>query len=138
MRRTLVPAAEFQPFSQMNTTPLIDVLLVLLIMFILTIPAQTHKVVIDLPAGGAPVLKSPETHRLTIATDGALAWNGQPIPDEALRARLDNVVAQPDAVLQVETAADARYDRFDSILARVKRAGVTRLGFVGNDRHGRF
>ena len=67
MRHSAMPATEFQPFSQMNTTPLIDVLLVLLIMFILTIPAQTHKVAIDLPARGESVTAQPETHRLAIA-----------------------------------------------------------------------
>jgi biopolymer transport protein ExbD len=134
MRRTPVPAADFRPFSQMNTTPLIDVLLVLLIMFILTIPAQTHKVAVDLPrpAPGAGAL--PESHRLAIAADGALSWDGAAIEDAALGARLRAVAARPDTVLQLESAAEARYARFDAVLAEIKRAGIARLGFVGNDR----
>ena len=134
MRRTSVPAAEFQPFAQMNTTPLIDVLLVLLIMFILTIPAQTHKVAIDLPTPGPGIAAQPETHRLAIAADGALSWDGAPIADTALNARLRAISANPDATLQLESAAEARYARFDAILAEVKRAGITRLGFVGNEQ----
>jgi biopolymer transport protein ExbD len=134
MRRTFVAAPEFRPFAQMNTTPLIDVLLVLLIMFILTIPAQTHKVAIDLPRQrpGPPVQL--EAHRLAIAADGTLRWDGTPISDAALAARLRAIAVRPDAVLQLESAAEARYARFDAVLAEIKRAGITRLGFVGNDR----
>ena len=135
MRHSAMPATEFQPFSQMNTTPLIDVLLVLLIMFILTIPAQTHKVAIDLPARGESVTAQPETHRLAIAADGSLSWDGAPMADAALRARLDALAANPEGTLQLESAAEARYDRFDTVLADVKRAGITRLGFIGNERY---
>jgi biopolymer transport protein ExbD len=134
MRRTSVSAAEYQPLWQMNTTPLIDVLLVLLIMFILTIPAQTHKVGIDLPIGRPGSAALPETHRLAIAADGALSWNGAPIADAQLAGRLNALAARSGATLQLESAAEARYARFDAILAEVKRAGITRLGFVGNER----
>ena len=135
MRRTLPATQELQLFSQMNTTPLIDVLLVLLIMFILTIPAQTHKVAINLP--GAPRLPSapPELHRLSIEAKGGLRWNGAPIGDREVALRLRAIAANPDASLQLESAPDARYERFDEVLAEVKRAGITRLGFVGNDRY---
>ncbi|HEU4970280.1 ExbD/TolR family protein [Sphingomonas sp.] len=134
MRRTFVAAPDFRPFAQMNTTPLIDVLLVLLIMFILTIPAQTHKVGIDLPAQRPGPASMPETHRLAIAADGALSWDGAAIPDAELAARLRALSARPDAMLQLESAAEARYARFDAVLAEIKRAGIARLGFVGNDR----
>ena len=134
MRRTSIPPAEFQPLWQMNTTPLIDVLLVLLIMFILTIPAQTHKVGIDLPIPQPGVAAQPETHRLAIAADGSLSWDGAPIADARLGARLRALAARPEATLQLESAAEARYARFDAILAEVKRAGIARLGFVGNEQ----
>jgi biopolymer transport protein ExbD len=133
MRRTSVSAAEFQPLWQMNTTPLIDVLLVLLIMFILTIPAQTHKVGIDLPVPHPGPAAQPETHRLAIAADGSLSWDSASIADAQLSARLRALAARPDATLQLQSAAEARYARFDAILAEVKRAGITRLGFVGNE-----
>ncbi|MBS0502584.1 MAG: biopolymer transporter ExbD [Proteobacteria bacterium] len=135
MRRSTVTSPEMQPFSQMNTTPLIDVLLVLLIMFILTIPAQSHKVGLDLPQSGPVPHARPETHRLAIAADGRLNWDGAPIGDAALRGRLDALAANPEGALQLEAAADARYERFDEVLAAVKRAGITRLGFVGNERY---
>jgi len=134
MRRTTVPAAEFQPLWQMNTTPLIDVLLVLLIMFILTIPAQTHKVGIDLPIARPGSAAQPETHRLAIAADGTLSWDGTALTDAELGVRLKSLALRPDATLQLESAAEARYARFDAVLADVTRAGITRLGFVGNER----
>ena len=134
MHRTTAPTAEFQPFSQMNTTPLIDVLLVLLIMFILTIPAQTHKVGIDLPSPRPGLAAQPETHRLAIAADGTLSWDGLPLADADLVPRLHAIAGRPEATLQLQSAAETRYARFDAILADVKRAGITRLGFVGNER----
>jgi biopolymer transport protein ExbD len=134
MRRTPLPAADFRPFSQMNTTPLIDVLLVLLIMFILTIPSQTHKVGIDLPRPVPGTTAPPETHRLAIAADGTLSWDGAAIADAELGTRLRALATRPDAALQIESAAEARYARFDAVLAEIKRAGIARLGFVGNER----
>lgn len=121
---------EPQPFSHINTTPLIDVLLVLLIMLILTIPTVTHKVPVDLPAaGGRPV--AVERHRLTVAASGALGWDARPIDEARLPAKLAELRAS-GALLELETAAEARYERFDQVLATVRRAGVARLGFVGN------
>lgn len=130
MRSKVVVVPDPQPFSQMNTTPLIDVLLVLLIMLILTIPTVTHKVPVDLPAPGGQASKI-ERHRLTIATSGALAWDGAPIPEANLSARLA-ALRSAGALLELETSAEARYERFDQVLATIKRAGVERLGFVGN------
>ncbi len=124
---------EPQPFTQINTTPLIDVLLVLLIMLILTIPTVTHKVPVDLPASG-PGASDLERHRLTIASSGALAWDGAPVPDAALPARLASLKAT-DALLELKIAPEARYERFDQVLATIKRAGVDRLGFVDHARY---
>ncbi|ODU20453.1 MAG: biopolymer transporter ExbD [Sphingomonas sp. SCN 67-18] len=133
MRRfaTAVPA-EPQPFSTMNTTPLIDVLLVLLIMFIITIPMQTHKVAIDLPQAGPATGAPPVTHRLDLAADGSLSFDGVATSDAALPGALAAMRKDPDALLLMQTDGEARYERFDSTLAAVKRAGVTKLGFVGN------
>lgn len=64
-----------------------------------------------------------------------LGWDGAAITDTELRARLDALAADPEGTLQLEPAADARYARFDEVLAAVKRAGITRLGFVGNERY---
>lgn len=130
MRRS-VALSEPQPFSAINTTPLIDVMLVLLIMMIITIPAGTHKLPIELPQGPpGPMLDAP--HRLDIAANGALAWDGRAIADADLPALLTSIAAV-DGVLHFKAHEAARYERFASVLTTVKRAGVTRLGFVGNE-----
>lgn len=127
-----VAHVEPQPLAAINITPLIDVLLVLLIMMILTIPIASHKLPIDLPNGPPDGAPSEMTHRLDIAASGALSWDGQPIADAKLGALL-KPTADQDGVLHLRTDAEARYERFNSVLAVVKRAGVTRLGFVGNE-----
>jgi biopolymer transport protein ExbD len=137
MRRNFALPADPAPMSAINITPLIDVMLVLLIMLILTIPAVTHKVPVDLPspAGGAPAERP--THRLAIDAGGRLSWDGATLADAALPARLRAATAE-GAVLHLETDAAARYERFDQVLATVRRAGIERLGFVGNERFAAF
>lgn len=131
MRRSIA-YREPEPISALNTTPLIDVLLVLLIMLIVTIPAAMHKLPVDLPAG--PPKTAPELpHRLDIGAAGNLAWDGRPIGDAELPALLDATVAE-SGVLQFRADEAARYERFATVLNTVKRAGVTKLGFVGNER----
>ena len=126
-----VRIAEPVPFSAINVTPFIDVMLVLLIVMILSIPIATHKVPIELPVdGGVTVVEQP--HTLAIDRGGALYWDGRRIADAELPARLAALQADASAVLHMQTDPDARYERFDGVLAVVKRAGVTRLGFVGN------
>lgn len=133
MRRSIAPIRPVatEPISALNTTPLIDVLLVLLIMLIVAIPAATHKLPVDLPSGPAKtVLDLP--HRLDITASGGLAWDGRAITDAELPALLAATVAS-NATLQLKADEAARYERFATILNTVKRAGVTRLGFVGNE-----
>ena len=140
MRHSFAPAAEPRPISDINTTPLIDVMLVLLIMIILTVPTPTHQVPVDLP-GGAPLPRKtpPPVHRLDIDVEGRLFWDGAPIADATLPARLAAMRDDPDQpVLHMKTEAETRYARFDQTLAEVKRAGITRLGFVGNERYAKF
>jgi biopolymer transport protein ExbD len=138
-RRLAYATVTEEPFSGINTTPLIDVLLVLLIMFIITIPVMTHSVKIDLPQGPPAVIPvEPEIHQLALDSAGRLTWDGAPIAEAALRARLAAFrAAAPDGILHFRAEADTRYEDFDRILADVKRAGIARLGFVGNDRFAR-
>jgi biopolymer transport protein ExbD len=125
------------PIASLNTTPLIDVMLVLLIMFILTVPIATHAVKVRLPVGTPPLSKEePKVHRLALDGGGRLFWDGAPIAQAALPEKLDGMIAShpDDGVLELQAEAATRYEAFDRVLATVKRAGVERLGFVGNER----
>ena len=119
------------PFSAINVTPFIDVMLVLLIVMILSMPRATHKIPIDLPTGHGEVSEE-RPHQLGIDKGGALFWDGRRIADAELPGLLATMQRDAAAVLHMNTDPDARYDRFDGVLAVVKRAGVERLGFVGN------
>jgi biopolymer transport protein ExbD len=128
------PQSEFVPIAAINTTPLIDMMLVILIMLIVSIPMTTHKVPLDLPRS-APVPRVPPIHRLAIQPSGALSWDGQALAVAALPARLAAFQADPaEPVLELLPDGEARYERVDQVLAEIRRAGVTRLGFVGNER----
>ena len=133
MARTVRMAmAEEQPIAEINTTPLVDVMLVLLIMFILIIPVGTHKVPLDLPGPGGAL---PRTHRLGLDAAGRLYWDGRPVAPAELTRRLRAMAADPaEPLLEIDADAETRYDRFDETLAAVRRAGVARLGFVGQNR----
>ena len=127
-----------EPMMEMNTTPLIDVMLVLLIMFIITIPIQTHAVKVDLPQNSnqsAPPVE-PQKNKLFIDANGNLFWNSVQIDDLRLRQYLDASLAQdPEPELHFQPDPQARYDVVDRVLAIVKRANVTKLGFVGNEQY---
>ncbi|MDT8757517.1 biopolymer transporter ExbD [Sphingomonas psychrotolerans] len=127
-----------EPMMEMNTTPLIDVMLVLLIMFIITIPIQTHAVKVDLPQNSnnpAPVVE-PQKNKLYIDANGNVFWNSQQIDDVRLRQYLDASLQQdPEPELHFQPDPNARYDVVDRVLAIVKRANVTKLGFVGNEQY---
>ena len=127
-----------EPMMEMNTTPLIDVMLVLLIMFIITIPVQTHAVKVDLPqnsnAPKPPI--EPDKNKVTIDVSGNVFWNGTPIDDVTLAQYLERTTAMsPEPELHFQPDAQARYEKVDQILAIIKRANVTKLGFVGNEQY---
>jgi biopolymer transport protein ExbD len=131
-RQLLIAAPADDPINQLNTTPLIDVMLVLLIMFIVTIPISAHQVPVDLPQG-QPTQLDPVLHRLELGAGGALELNGRPVSDAALGPALRAIAVEPNASLALRVEGEARYERFDQVLAAVKSAGVTRLGMVGNE-----
>ena len=124
------------PIMEINTTPLIDVMLVLLIMFIITIPVASHNVPLDLPRP-TPTPEPPRPfHQLDIAANGGLSWNGTALSSDQLQTRLLQVAADPATPeLRLNAASEARYERVDQILAQIRFAGVQRLGFVGNERY---
>jgi biopolymer transport protein ExbD len=131
-----------EPMMEMNTTPLIDVMLVLLIMFIITIPIQTHAVKIDLPVDSPTppeVLIEPVKNKLIVDTNDTISWNGTPVS----QGQLAGILAQtrnmdPEPELQFQPDARARYQIVDEVLVTIKRSGVTKLGFVGNEQYGVF
>jgi biopolymer transport protein ExbD len=131
-----------EPMGEMNTTPLIDVMLVLLIMFIITIPIQTHAVKIDLPVNSdqnTPPPVDPIKNKVSVDPAGTITWNGSPIDLVTLRLYLDRTKAMsPEPELHVQPDAQARYVVVDQVLAIIKRSGVTKMGFVGNEQYRAF
>jgi len=125
---------DFEPLSQLNITPLIDVMLVLLVMMILSIPTMTHKVPLDLQPPGKLTTAKPVTHMIDLDAKGMVAWDGTSVDAVGLKARLDAIRAEPNVAVQIRADAAARYERFDQTLAVIEGAGITRLGFIGNER----
>ncbi|MBL0769371.1 biopolymer transporter ExbD [Sphingopyxis sp. XHP0097] len=130
---------ENEPMMDMNTTPLIDVMLVLLIMFIITIPVQTHAVKIDLPVPSDNESNvDPEKNKVMIDQAGTISWNGTPVDLAQLAVYLEQTKALPvEPELQVQPDPFARYIVVDNVMAVVKRSGVGKLGFVGNEQYAR-
>jgi len=128
-----------EPMMEMNTTPLIDVMLVLLIMLIVTIPPQSHAVKVDLPQPTDQpqnIVIEPQKNKVTIEPDGRVYWNGSEIDLVTLRQYLDqSVQITPEPELHFQPNPEARYERVDEVLAVIKRSAVTKLGFVGNEQY---
>jgi biopolymer transport protein ExbD len=135
--------AEGEPMMDINTTPLIDVMLVLLIMFIITIPIQTHAVKLDLPVDSQdqtnPPPIDPVKNKITIDQAGTVFWNGAPVDAVTLRQYLDiTTTMTPTPELHLQPHPEARYEVVDEVLAITKRANVTAMGFVGNEAYATF
>jgi biopolymer transport protein ExbD len=118
--------------NEINMTPLVDVMLVLLIIFIITVPVMKHAVNIELPrASSQPQDVKPETIRLSVDAQGRYFWNDEPVDDAALAARLATQAAQsPQPELHIRGDRDVRYERVARVLAQVQRAGLKKIGFI--------
>jgi biopolymer transport protein ExbD len=131
------------PMMEMNTTPLIDVMLVLLIMFIITIPVATHSTDIDLPVPNPnqppPPPVKPVVNKVTISREGVIMWNGTPLTGsqlvQDLKASRD---MSPEPELQFQPDQDASYDLSAKVLNIIKGSKVTKFGFVGNEQFAEF
>ena len=137
--QTATDNVEGTPMMEMNMTPLIDVLLVLLIMFIITIPVQSHAVKLDLPINQpnqAPPPVDPVKNLLSVTAGGTVTWNGAPVNLNQLRQYLDiSQQMNPIPELHLQPEPDAPYGVVDEVLAVTKRARVEKMGFVGNEAY---
>ncbi len=121
-----------QEMSEINMTPLVDVMLVLLIIFIITVPVITHSVKVDLPqASQQPTEVKPDVVTLTVQRDGSLMWNDETLTFENLELRLQAVAQQdkqPELLIQGDKAVE--YEKVIQVMAAAQRAGVEKLGFM--------
>ena len=131
------------PMMEINTTPLIDVMLVLLIMFIITIPVATHSVDIDLPVPNPndpppPPIK-PTVNKVMLTVDGLVTWNGSVVTGGQLVQNLQTTkTMDPEPELQFQPESEASYDLSSKVLNIIKGTKVTKFGFVGNEAYAEF
>jgi biopolymer transport protein ExbD len=134
---SLSPPEEDELMMDINTTPLIDVMLVLLIMLIITIPAQLHAVNLDMPvASAAPPPKPPQIVRIDIDANSVISWNGQALADRvALQAQLAQAaLQQPQPELHIRSHPQANYEAAAAVLAGAQRQGLNKLGILGTEK----
>ncbi|QFZ83609.1 MULTISPECIES: biopolymer transporter ExbD [Variovorax] len=134
-RRSSAPSDE--PLMDINTTPLIDVMLVLLIMLIITIPIQLHSVNLNMPTGNPPPSDlKPEVLRIDIDALSVVQWNGEPLTDRSeMERRFEQVAAQavqPEVHLRPDRRA--KYEVVAGVMASAQRTGVSKLGIVGAEQ----
>ncbi|MEX3605224.1 MAG: biopolymer transporter ExbD [Burkholderia sp.] len=120
-----------------NTTPLIDVMLVLLIMLIITIPIQMHSVKMDLPVGSPPPASPPEVVQIDIDFDGTTTWNGTLVPNRAaLEQKLSQAVTEPvQPEIHLRPNKLVPYRDVAGVLAAAQRVGATKIGLIGNEQY---
>ena len=130
-------SGEPEVMMDINTTPLIDVMLVLLVMLIITIPIQLHAVNLNLPAGNPPPpLTLPEVVQLDIDFDGTIVWNGEVVADRpALEAKMQSAVAQPvQPEIHIRPNKLVAYKAVAGVMASAQRLGLNKIGIVGNEQ----
>jgi biopolymer transport protein ExbD len=138
MAMSVGSSAEDDMMVEMNTTPLIDVMLVLLIMFIITIPVQTHAVKMNMPvnSNAAPPPKPPEIVRIDVDFDGTIGWNGELVNGRGdLQARLYRTAQLPDQPeVHLRPNKLVEYKHVAMVMAEAQRLGVSKIGIVGNEQ----
>jgi biopolymer transport protein ExbD len=124
------------PMADINVTPMVDVMLVLLVIFIITAPLFTHAVKLELPvAQSAPAPQQPDTISLSIDGAGRIFWNSEAIAQEALAARLATAAqSQPQPELQLRADKATRYEIIAQVMAAAQSKGMTKIGFVTETR----
>ena len=129
--------AEGEVMMEMNTTPLIDVMLVLLTLLIITLPIQTHAVKLDMPAPNPnPPTVIPETVELVVDFDGTVLWNGTAVDRGTMQAYMrDAALKTPQPEIHVSPNRLAKYDAVARVLADAQRLGATSIGFTGIDQY---
>ena len=127
---------EDAPMTEMNMTPLIDVMLVLLIMFIITIPIQTHAVKMNMPIPSNAQPKEPRPPiRIDVDFDGTIGWNGVAVTMSELQGKLAEVAAEPDQQeVHLRPNKLVTYKYVAAVMANAQRLGVTKIGLVGNEQ----
>jgi biopolymer transport protein ExbD len=128
------------PMAEINVTPLVDVMLVLLIIFMITAPMLTHRIRIDLPQPNRnvqPPLNPPEPIKLQIRADGSIFWNSLPVTISELQAQLAvTAVKKPQPELQINASPNVEYQNVAAVLADAKGAGLEKIGFENTDQGG--
>lgn len=132
-----VKQGEGEPMMEINMTPLIDVMLVLLTLLIITLPIQTHAVKLDMPSGkGKESQFKPVVVNLVVDFDGAILWNGAAVDRQTLQSYfLDASQADPEPEIHLNPNKLARYDVVAKVLADAQILGVKKIGFVGLDQY---
>jgi len=132
------PGGDSEVMVDINTTPLIDVMLVLLIMLIITIPVQNHSVKLDMPSGNPPPPSAPpEVVEVGVDFDGTIYWNGVVVPDRATLEADLQAAAQKDPQPELHLHPDklAKYGFVAEVLAEAQSHGLVKIGFVGNEQY---
>lgn len=130
------PTANADMLVDINTTPLIDVMLVLLIMLIVTIPIQMHAVKLNMPVANPPSPVQPEVVTIEVDFDGTILWNGQVVPNRSeLEVRLRTAAAMPvQPEIHLRPNKLVKYEHVAMVMVSAQRLGLTKLGLIGNEQ----
>lgn len=128
-----------QPMSEINMTPLVDVMLVLLIIFIVCAPLMTQAIKVDLPQVDAAALdQKPETIKLTVKADGQTFWDDTAVTPAELKTRLESAAqVNPQPEVHLSADKDARYEKIAEVMGATREAGLAKFGFVTNPTTGK-